>query len=157
MDRNTRAKIVWLAEKRELASKSRGRQMGDLGQSGLAILRLLLFRYGDRPCPSYASLKRHSGFCLQTIADALKRLRDAGIVLIERRSIRTRLGARRITNLYLFADSPSLVHRPQKKPIDRIFKDKAFVPFSELRGSLRDALDRLGDAMAERIAHEGSG
>jgi hypothetical protein len=158
MDRNHRAQIIWRAERLERATKSKGCVNGDLGLTGLALLRILLFRFGDCPTPSYKALRRASGLCIDTISKALKRLAAAGLISIERRWHRTRLGPRRLTNQYGFPAQLSLIlpRGEPRKPIERKFLTARFVPFAELRGHLRDALDALAARVAEKDAHEGS-
>jgi hypothetical protein len=159
MDRNHRAQIIWRAERLERATKAKGCVNGDLGLTGLALLRILLFRFGDCPTPSYKALRRASGLCIDTISKALKRLAAAGIISIERRWHRTRLGPRRLTNQYGFQAQLSLIlpRGEPKQPIERRFLSARFVPFERLAGPLRFALDALAARVAEKDAHEEGG
>lgn len=153
MDRNHRAKVIYLAERLERNTKSRGRQAGQLGQSGLVVLRALLFRFGGGRCsPSYAALRTATGLCLDTIAHALGRLERAALITKERRTVRTRLGARRITNLYGFLGQQSLplVSGEPREPIARRFLPTRFVPLESLSPSLQVALEQLGAAIQTR-------
>jgi hypothetical protein len=89
IDRNQRARILWLAEQLERRSKT-GRN-GALGLTGLAVLRQLL-RFAnakDGLCfPSYDALEAATGLCRRTIASCLKRLEAAGIIRVARRLVR---------------------------------------------------------------------
>jgi hypothetical protein len=92
LDRNQRAKVLWLAEVYERAEKAPGRRNGRLGAIGLTVLRALLLRFHNRSsglcCPSYTALQACTGLCRQAISDALARLEHAGIVRIVRRVTR---------------------------------------------------------------------
>ena len=71
MDKNHRARIIFRAERLERATKAPGQRSGTLGQSGLALLRCLLFRFGDHVAPSYKAIQRATGFCCATISEGL--------------------------------------------------------------------------------------
>jgi helix-turn-helix protein len=89
LDRNEVARIVFLAERLELNSKAPGKRNGLLGQIGLQVLRALLWRFHNRRtglcCPSYDAIRRVTGLCRQSIANALERLEAAGILRRQRR------------------------------------------------------------------------
>jgi DNA-binding transcriptional ArsR family regulator len=88
LDRNERVRIIHKAETLERRTKAKGRASGAIGLTGLAILRVLLFRFlskTGRCFPSYAAIQRETGFSLSTISAALKRLEAAGLVYIARR------------------------------------------------------------------------
>ena len=108
LDRNQRAKILWLAESYERTEKAPGRRNGRLGYTGLAVLRALLLRFMNSRnglcCPSYTALQACTGLCRQAIADALARLEHAGIVRIVRRIARER-----ITRLSPFTGEPETI------------------------------------------------
>ena len=80
------------AEALERSTKAPGQRDGVLGQSALMILRALLCHFLDtksgRCDPSYKQIQKQTGFCVQTIAVALKRLERAGILDITRRIAR---------------------------------------------------------------------
>ncbi len=94
IDRNERARIIARAELLERRTKRPGQRDGVIGQSALSILRVLLFHFLDpqsgRLDPSYKQMQEQTGFCMQTIAQALKRLERAGILEITRRMVRLR-------------------------------------------------------------------
>ena len=108
IDRNMRVRVIWAAEALERRTKGKGCKSGVLGQSGLRVLRCLLFDFCAVPtgrcCPSYAAIREKTGFCYSTIAKALKRLETSGLLRIIRRIIRTRLGARQTSNAYAFSE-----------------------------------------------------
>jgi len=88
-----RAQILERAEILERTTKHKGQRDGVLGQSALMVLRALLCHFLDtksgRLDPSYKQIQKQTGFCMQTISLALKRLERAGILEITRRLIRT--------------------------------------------------------------------
>jgi hypothetical protein len=45
LDRNDKARIIYLAEKTELRTKAKGRKAGAIGQGGLQVLRCLLHQF----------------------------------------------------------------------------------------------------------------
>ncbi len=87
-----RAQIMERAELLERSTKAPGQRDGVLGQSALMVLRTLLCHFLDtksgRCDPSYKQIQKQTGFCVQTIAVALKRLERAGILDITRRIAR---------------------------------------------------------------------
>jgi hypothetical protein len=87
-----RALVMDRAEALERSTKAPGQRDGVLGQSALMILRALLCHFLDtkngRCDPSYKQIQKQTGFCVQTIAVALKRLERAGILDITRRMVR---------------------------------------------------------------------
>lgn len=87
-----RAQIMERAEVLERSTKAPGQRDGVLGQSALMVLRTLLCHFLDtksgRCDPSYKQIQKQTGFCVQTIAVALKRLERAGILDITRRIAR---------------------------------------------------------------------
>lgn len=87
-----RALVMDRAEALERSTKAPGQRDGVLGQSALMILRALLFHFLDPKIgkldPSYKQIQEQTGFCVQTIAVALKRLERAGILDITRRMAR---------------------------------------------------------------------
>jgi hypothetical protein len=92
IDRNTRVRLIYLAEALERRTKPAGRPRGQLGYIGLQILRALLFAFMNHGtgllCPSYRALQEKTGFCRQSIAQGLARLERAGILRIARRLCR---------------------------------------------------------------------
>jgi hypothetical protein len=89
LDRNDRARLIFLAERLERRTKEKGRKNGALGAVGLEVLRALLFRFADKRTglcfPSYLTLQALTGRCRAAVAAALRRLERAGILLITRR------------------------------------------------------------------------
>jgi len=66
-----------------------GRHGGAVGHVGLAVLHALIFDFLNhrtgRLDPSYAAIARQAGVCVRTVATALKRLRELGILAWVRR------------------------------------------------------------------------
>lgn len=95
LDRNERAKIVFLAEALERRTKLRGRRNGLLGYIGIAVLRCLLFGFLNVRtglcCPGYDAMMAKTGLCKASIANGLARLERTGIVKIVRRLVRERV------------------------------------------------------------------
>ena len=87
-----RSIIMARAETLERRTKEKGQRDGVLGQSALMVLRALLCHFLDTKSgqcdPSYKQIQKQTGFCVQTIAVALKRLERAGILDITRRMVR---------------------------------------------------------------------
>jgi len=91
LENDERALVMDRAEALERRTKHPGQRDGVLGQSALTILRALLFHFlgkNGRLDPSYKKIQAYTGFCVQTIAVALKRLERAGILEIHRRIVR---------------------------------------------------------------------
>ena len=106
VDRNLRTRIIIAAEALERRTKGKGCKSGGLGQSGLRVLRSLLFDFCAIPtgrcCPSYEAIREMTGFCYSTISGALTRLEQSGLVRIVRRILWTPLGARQTSNVQTF-------------------------------------------------------
>jgi hypothetical protein len=66
-----------------------GRHGGSVGHTGLAVLHALIFDFLNhrtgRLDPSYAAIARKAGVCVRTVATALARLRELGILAWVRR------------------------------------------------------------------------
>jgi hypothetical protein len=95
LDRNERAKVLFLAEALERRTKPEGRRNGQLGYVGLAVLRALMFGFLNHKtglcCPGYAAMQAKTGLCRASIANGLARLERTGIVQIVRRLVRQRV------------------------------------------------------------------
>jgi hypothetical protein len=131
IDRNQRTRVIVAAEALERRTKAKGRKSGVLGQSGLRVLRCLLFDFCAIPtgrcCPSYEAIRQLTGFCYSTISGALRRLEESGLVRIVRRLIRTRLGARQTSNAYAFSEHAQGARKPDydnSRETANLFKNK---------------------------------
>jgi Helix-turn-helix domain len=66
-----------------------GKHGGALGRTGLAVLYVLLFDFLDHATgrlePSYEAIAQKAGVCRRTVAEALKRLRELGLLHWQRR------------------------------------------------------------------------
>jgi hypothetical protein len=128
LDRNDRARIIFLAEALERRTKEPGKRNGALGYVGLTILRTLLLRFlGPKGlcCPSYETLRACTGLARASIAAGIERLEAAGILKVVRRIVRQAVdrispitgeperfvGTVQASNLYAFpVPAPSRVH-----------------------------------------------
>ena len=160
IDRNMRVRVIWAAETLERRTKGKGCKSGVLRQSGLRVLRCLLFDFCAVPtgrcCPSYEAIREKTGFCFSTIAGALSRLEASGLVRIIRRIIRTRLGARQTSNAYAFSEDAFGCKKPDyenSRETTNLIKNKGMQdtlpglePVSNSQG-LWDALRALGHAI----------
>ena len=101
IDRNQRARFMFHAEALDRRTRQKGQHGGVLKRTGLAVLKALLFSFQNvatgRCDPSYETLARVAGVARSTVAVALKRLEEAG--LIER--IRRHCGRVRHSNAYV--------------------------------------------------------
>lgn len=92
LDRNARARLLYLAEALDRRTKEPGRHGGFLGRTGLAVLRALVTRFLDhrtgRLDPSIASIARAANVARSTAQAALDRLQAAGIIERTRRMAR---------------------------------------------------------------------
>jgi len=99
LDRNQVAKLLRVAEDLERRTKAKGRFNGVISKAGLDVLRALLCHFynhknGGQCDPSFDALQRVTGYCRQTIADALERLEATGLVQRVRRLIRVMITTR---------------------------------------------------------------
>ena len=119
LDRNQRAKLIALAEGLEARTRQPGRQNGSVSRIGLMILRALLYKFlstRGQCFPSYSALATVTGLCRESIARAVSRLEQCGILKIIRRIVRKEvwdaerdrwfIGVVQTSNCYVF-DKPS--------------------------------------------------
>ena len=122
LDRNQRARVLFLAEALERKSKMPGKRNGHLGQIGLQVLRCLAFTFLSMKTgalyPSYDAIQLATGLCRQSVANALARLETCGIVRICRRVVRDRRGVPvQTSSLYSLHEPGCWVDRlPLPKP-----------------------------------------
>jgi len=158
LDRNLRARLIFTAERLNRATR-RPQGGGALGLATLSIYRCLLFRFGDQPSPTYRAIRTATGHCVQTIAVAIRRLEAAGLLLVTRGSVRTRLGPRKVANAYGFpSGAPTsliLVSRVTLEQSKTKSLRTPFPPLETLSASLMEALGKLKDAM--RLTNPASG
>ena len=143
LDRNERARILFMAEQLELRTKAAGGRNGVLGYVGLTVLRTLLLRFHRGPdgmcCPSYTVLQAATGLCRQSIANALRRLEACGILRITRRLVRETIDAiavcRQGSNLYSIHEPAERADRLSVRgPADRSFPRPAFAALAKMLG-----------------------
>jgi DNA-binding transcriptional ArsR family regulator len=84
LDRNQRARVVFLAERLDANSHQPGQHGGCLKRSGLQVLKVLIFHFHNVHCgrcdPSLETIAKAAGMARSTVVEALKRLEDAGII-----------------------------------------------------------------------------
>ena len=145
LDRNLRARLIWTAERYNRQTRQPGAG-GALGLAALSIYRCLLFRFGDRPAPTYRALRTATGHCVQTIAVAIRRLEAAGLVFVTRGTVRTPLGPRKTANRYAFPAVCPLILIP-REPLIQSKPKTHLPPLETISASLMEALGRLKEAM----------
>ena len=95
LDRNQRAKILFLAEAMDRRTHKPGQHAGFLGRTGLAVLRALIVRFHNvktgRLDPSYEAIAKAANVARSTAQEAIARLELAGIVDHVRRIARVRV------------------------------------------------------------------
>jgi DNA-binding transcriptional ArsR family regulator len=130
LDRNERARILYLAEQLERSTKPAGGRNGVLGHVGVVVLKALVCGFLRRSdgmcCPSVKALQEATGLARSTIFEALNRLEAAGIIQRVRRLARrvinfgglARLATVQASNLYAFSEpSPTAHLLPVKRRI----------------------------------------
>jgi DNA-binding MarR family transcriptional regulator len=84
LDRNQRARLIFLAERLDANTHKPKQHGGCLKRTGLQVLRVLLFHFHNvasgRCDPSLDTLAAAAGMARSTVVDALKRLEEAGIL-----------------------------------------------------------------------------
>jgi len=144
INRNERIKVMIGAEALERRTKGKGCKSGVLKQSGLTVLRYLLFTFcavpSGRCCPSYDAIRKATGYCVATIAGALKRLEASGYLRITRRIVRTSQGARQTTNAYAFREFGQGERKPDytnSKATTNLIKNKGMQPGTPISGPVQ--------------------
>ena len=122
LDRNERARILFMAEALERQTKPAGGRNGCLGYVGLTVLRALVLGFQRASdglcCPSVAAIQEKTGLSRSAIFEALNRLEAAGIVRRVRRLLRrmvnfgglVRLTTVQTSNLYSFSEPSPTAH-----------------------------------------------
>jgi len=153
LDRNDRARIIYTAEKIELRTKAAGKKDGNVSQTGLRVMRCLLFQFhipATGLCdPSYTAIQARTGLCRGAVADAVARLEQSGFIRVLRRLVRQGGRVLQATNAYLFPTTmpgipPSLDRRESKNPVQNP------IPV-EPPALAKAALDKLAEAMTARF------
>lgn len=127
LDRNQRARLLFIAEGLDRATKAKGRRNGCLGYVGLLVLRCLLLRFHNAKtglcCPGYDALQEATGLCRGSIASALHRLADAGLLRIVRRLAKVSVGGmlrcQQATNIYSFNIPAGRIPVPMRRTRER--------------------------------------
>jgi hypothetical protein len=126
LDRNTIARLRFMALAIERRTKSKGQPAGAIGRSGLVVLDTLIkfaTTNGSGECdPSLEAIAHESVLSVATVVRALERLASTGLITKTRRWQRIRhpqLGlmvSRQIANAYHFAASTKRIWIPDPKP-----------------------------------------
>jgi hypothetical protein len=133
------------------ATHEPGHHGGALGRTGLAVLHALIFDFLNhrtgRLDPSYAAIAHKAGVCVRSVATALARLRDLGILNWVRRCAESRDDEGRFrliqeTNAYaVLPESQWRGYRPPQEPPG---------PAPATWGAAPPMLDALAQARLER-------
>lgn len=160
LDRNQRARLLFIAEGLDRATKAKGRRNGVLGYVGLVVLRCLLLRFHNAKtglcCPSYSAIQEATGLCRQSIASAMQRLVASGLLGIVRRLHRVVcdgvVRCQQATNLYRFTIPAGPIPVPLVVP--RVRQRPAVVmPNQGSIGDLARALMRRRESMGEGVTN----
>jgi len=171
LTREQRARLSFLAEKFDAHTRDPGKHGGCLKRTGLQVLRILLFHFHNvhngRCDPSLDTIAKAAGMARSTVAKALNRLEEAGIIERIRRVRFVRLNGRKRcvqwSNAYLlnvpyhfrkdegdYANSAKS-SESGKKPETTAADIKNQPP---MHPDVAAALARLGNAMAARAERE---
>lgn len=151
------------------ATHEPGRHGGTVGRTALAVLHTLIFDFMDhrsgRLDPSYAAIASKAGVCVRTVATALKRLRELGILNWVRRCAESWRDGRFVleqeTNAYgLLPESQWRGYRPPQEPPVAPWPDTwgATPPLpsalvqAALEGDLRGKVQALASDPKDRLA-----
>jgi hypothetical protein len=142
LDRNQRAKILFMAEQLERSTKPAGGRNGVVSQVGLQVLRALVrfLRHSDGYCaPSYVQLMATTGLCKQSISNGLRRLEACGLIKVTRRLIRETIDGvmvcRQGSNLYAIGEpSPHADQLPVRVSPARPFPRPAYAALARMLG-----------------------
>jgi hypothetical protein len=148
------------AEQHDLNTKAKGSRRGQLGDTGLKVLRAIAFRFMNPRTgiawPSYDTLCAVTKLCRQSVANAIHDLERAGYLLVTRRAGYRDGRIVKETNLYRLAlEAPPL-------PDDVSLFSGGDSRIQEIRESdwdnspVRKALDALADRIQAKMAEQGS-
>jgi DNA-binding MarR family transcriptional regulator len=178
LDRNQRARLIFLAERLDAQTKKKGKHGGCLKRTGLQVLRVLLFHFHNvatgRCDPSLDTLAAAAGMARSTVVDALKRLEAAGILERIRRARWIRQDGRKRcvqwSNAYRlnvptcyrqnegdFAlPPPAPASESGNRPPTTAANNKKLAGggYGEICPELQRALARLGNAIADKAEAE---
>jgi DNA-binding MarR family transcriptional regulator len=178
LDRNQRARLIFLAERLDAQTKKKGKHGGCLKRTGLQVLRVLLFHFHNvangRCDPSLDTIAAAAGMARSTVVDALKRLETAGILERIRRARWIRQAGRKRcvqwSNAYLL-NVPTCYRQDEgnftvslpatasesgnRSPTTSAHNNKlGGGGYGDMCPELQRALARLGNAIAEKAEAE---
>jgi DNA-binding transcriptional ArsR family regulator len=178
LDRNQRARLIFLAERLDANTRQPKQHGGCLKRTGLQVLRVLLFHFHNvangRCDPSLDSIAAAAGMARSTVVEALKRLEAAGILERIRRARWIRQSGRmrcvQWSNAYRLnvptryrqdeGDFASLAPAPASESGNRPPTTSAHNNklggggYGDICPELQRALARLGNAIADRAEAE---
>jgi DNA-binding MarR family transcriptional regulator len=178
LDRNQRARLIFLAERLDAQTKKKGKHGGCLKRTGLQVLRVLLFHFHNvsngRCDPSLDTIAAAAGMARSTVVDALKRLEAAGILERIRRARWIRQGGRKRcvqwSNAYRLnvptcyrqdegnfaVSTPATASESDNRSLTTSAHNKTLGGggYGEICPELQRALARLGNAIADKAEAE---
>jgi DNA-binding MarR family transcriptional regulator len=178
LDRNQRARLIFLAERLDAQTKKKGQHGGCLKRTGLQVLRVLLFHFHNvatGQCdPSLDSLAAAAGMARSTVVNALKRLEAAGILERIRRARWIRQAGRKRcvqwSNAYRLnvptcfrqnegnfaVSTPATASESGNRPLTTSAHNKKLGEegYGDICPDLQRALARLGNAIADKAEAE---
>jgi DNA-binding MarR family transcriptional regulator len=177
LDRNQRARLIFLAERLDAQTKKKGKHGGCLKRTGLQVLRVLLFHFHNvatgRCDPSLDTIAAAAGMARSTVVEALKRLEAAGILERIRRARWIRQGGRKRcvqwSNAYRLnvptcyrhdegdfaVPAPAPASESGNRPLTTTaHNNKLGEGYGEICPELQRALARLGNAIADKAEAE---
>ena len=89
LSRKAAAKLWHRARRWDRETRTKGRHGGAIGRTALAALYALLFDFlnhrSGRLDPSLDAIARKAGICRRTVVNAIRRLKDLGLLIWQRR------------------------------------------------------------------------
>jgi DNA-binding transcriptional ArsR family regulator len=177
LDRNQRARLIFLAERLDANTRKPRQHGGCLKRTGLQVLRVLLFHFHNvangRCDPSLDTIAAAAGMARSTVVEALKRLEAAGILERIRRARWIRQAGRKRcvqwSNAYLL-NVPTCYRQDEgnyavptpatasesgnRPPTTSAHNKKPGEGYGEICPELQRALARLGNAIADKAEAE---
>jgi DNA-binding MarR family transcriptional regulator len=178
LDRNQRARLIFLAERLDANTRKPRQHGGCLKRTGLQVLRVLLFHFHNvatgRCDPSLDTIAAAAGMARSTVVDALKRLETAGILERIRRARWIRQAGRKRcvqwSNAYLLnvptcyrqdegnfaVSAPATASESGNRPPTTSAHNNKLGSggYGEICPELQRALARLGNAIADKAEAE---
>lgn len=172
IDRNDRARILYVAEALDRETRQKGEHGGLLKRTGLMVLKVLLCRFANlqtgRCDPSADAIAKASGVSRSVVFEVLKRLEAAGIIRRYQRLTTYRKAGiwhtEQTSNAYAFnfphwlrpfeGDLAAPLFRPKKggESGNQFGTSTSIISIEPLSPELSTALARLGAALGYKAA-----